>query len=123
MDKRQDLVNITYSAGKQKELNAIRAKYLPGGSVRSGDLNRIRALDEKAESRAAAAALSAGILSVLVLGTGLSCVLVWDKMALGVITGLIGLAGVTYAWPLYQRILQRERKKAAPEIQRMGGSK
>ena len=38
---------------------------------------------------------------------------------IGVIVGIIGLAGTLYAWPLYQKVLAKQRKKAAPEILRL----
>ena len=64
-------------------------------------------------------ALSAGIVSTLILGLGMTCVLVWNLPVIGVIVGIVGLAGALYARPLYQKVLKKEREKAAPEILRL----
>ena len=37
----------------------------------------------------------------------------------GIIIGLIGIVGVSLAYPFYSYILERERKKIAPEIIRL----
>ena len=39
--------------------------------------------------------------------------------ALGILIGVIGMAVLGMAYPLYQRILKKEREKAAPEILRL----
>ena len=112
-------VNITYSAEEQKELEAIRAKYRPGGKQQPSSLEQIKKLDAQVESKAMITGLSVGIISTLVLGVGMTCFLVWNLPILGVIVGLIGLAGMFAAWPLYQMVLKNEREKAAPEILRL----
>ena len=37
-------------------------------------------------------------------------------MAVGIVIGVIGMAVVAVAYPLYVRILKRERERIAPEI-------
>ncbi|MBQ2758100.1 MAG: hypothetical protein IJF31_06385, partial [Clostridia bacterium] len=68
-------------------------------------------------------ALIIGILSALVLGLGLCCVLVWGSNAamivLGVVIGLIGIGGVAVAYPVYVSLMHRQRERVAPEILRL----
>ena len=71
------------------------------------------------ECKALIAGLAVGIVGTLIAGLGMSCVLVWDKLALGIVIGLAGIAGAAAAWPLYQRVLRRERAKAADEIMKL----
>ena len=71
-------------------------------------------LDAKVEGRAMATALTEGIIFTLILGLGMTCVLVWDLPVIGVLLGLVGLGGA-----LYQKVLKKERAKAAPEILRL----
>ena len=52
----------------------------------------------------------------------LTCVLKWDMPAAGVLIGAAGLAGVVYAWPLYQKVLKKEREKAVRELPESGGN-
>lgn len=118
MENKQQ-VSITYSAEEQKELNAIRAKYAPKGSRPLTNLDKVKAIDAKVESKGTMAGLAVGIIGTLILGLGMSCVLVWDKLALGILIGLAGLAGVAGAYPAYQRVIRTERAKAADEIMKL----
>ena len=119
MEKQENTVNITYSAEEQKEIDSIRAKYQPGEKKQPTNLDKLKKLDAKVESTAMVSALSAGIVSTLILGLGMTCVLVWNLPVIGVIVGIVGLAGALYARPLYQKVLKKEREKAAPEILRL----
>ena len=119
MEKQENTVNIIYSAEEQKEIDSIRAKYQPGEKKQPTNLDKLKKLDAKVESKAMVTALSWGIISTLILGVGMTCVLVWNQPVIGVIVGVLGLAGALYAWPLYQRVLKKEREKAAPEILRL----
>lgn len=118
MENKQQ-VSIKYSAEEQKEMASIRAKYQSGEKKRPTNLDKLKKLDAKVESVAMVSALSEGILSTLILGVGMTCVLVWNQPVIGVIVGIIGLAGALCAWPLYQKVLAKEREKAAPEILRL----
>ena len=119
MEKQENTVNIIYSAEEQKEIDSIRAKYQPGEKKQPTNLDKLRKLDARVESVAMVSALSEGIISTLVLGVGMTCVLVWNQPVIGVIVGVLGLAGALYAWPLYQKVLKKEREKARPEIIRL----
>ena len=119
MEKQENTVNIIYSAEEQKEIDSIRAKYQPGEKKQPTNLDKLKKLDARVESVAMVSALSWGIISTLILGVGMTCVLVWNQPVIGVIVGVLGLAGALYAWPLYQRVLKKEREKAAPEILRL----
>ena len=118
MENKQQ-VSITYSAEEQKEMASIRAKYQPGEKKQPTNLDKLRKLDARVESVAMVSALSEGIISTLILGVGMTCVLVWNQPVIGVIVGIIGLAGAFFAWPLYQKVLAKQREKAAPEILRL----
>ena len=118
MENKQQ-VSITYSAEEQKEMASIRAKYQPGEKKQPTNLDKLRKLDARVESVAMVSALSEGIISTSILGVGMTCVLVWNQPVIGVIVGIIGLAGALCAWPLYQKVLAKQRAKAAPEILRL----
>ena len=119
MEKQEYTVNIIYSAEEQKEIDSIRAKYQSGEKKQPTNLDKLKKLDARVESKAMVSALSEGIISTLVLGVGMTCVLVWNQPVIGVIVGVLGLAGALYAWPLYQKVLKKEREKARPEIIRL----
>jgi hypothetical protein len=40
-------------------------------------------------------------------------------MALGIVVGTVGMVLVALAYPLYNRVLRKEREKIAPEVLRL----
>ena len=113
----------TYSAQRQKEVEAIRKKYLPKEEDRMEDLRRLHGIPtQKAKVRS----LFWGILGALILGTGMSLTMTELGSALGefavvlgILVGLVGLVLVALAYPVYNRTLKKEREKIAPEILRL----
>ena len=67
------------------------------------------------------ASLTLGIISMLLLGLGMSCTLVWaDTLFVpGIIIGAAGIAGMAAAPQVFQKITRRQREKLAPEILRL----
>ena len=116
MEMQENSVNISYSAEEKKELDSICAKYQTPVNSEPTNLEKIKKMDARVERSALFFALSIGIIGTLILGTGMTCVLVWNLLAPGILIGLIGLAGIIFAWPLYQKALRKAREKAAPEI-------
>ena len=62
-----------------------------------------------------------GHIDLMLLGIGMSCTMVWaDKFfALGIVVGVIGIAGVLAAYPVYNAVTKKQREKLAPEIMRL----
>ncbi len=115
-DKNQ--YNYTYSAKNQADVREIRNKYIP---KEADKLEQLRRLDASVTKKGTIVSLMVGVLSCLILGTGMSCVMVWGEnlFLLGVIVGIIGLVGVSGAYPLYVYITKREKERIAPEILRL----
>lgn len=126
MDNRENAFQYTYSAKEQSEVESIRRKYLP---QEESKMDRLRKLDRSASQRAQAWAISLGIAGVLILGTGMSLFMseLGTKlgmhgnlaMLIGIAVGIIGLALVALAYPVYNRVLRKERRRIAPEILRL----
>ncbi len=117
--------NYTYSAAQRREIEEIRKKYSPAPSPLKEDrIAEIKKLDAKVTNTAAISALCVGIFSALVMGWGMSLVMtdlgkvlgIENTLLSGICTGLVGMAGVIAAYPLYKLVLKRQRKKAAPKI-------
>lgn len=108
----------TYSAREQEEINRIRSKYVPR---EKNKMEQLRLLDAQVSRKATACAIITGVLGALILGTGMSCCMVWGGAAFvpGIIVGVVGMAIVSLAYPLHCRILKRERERIAPEILRL----
>ena len=107
--------SYSYSAKEQEEIKAIRAKYIP---KEENKLERLRRLDAGAARKGTITALTLGILSALLLGLGMSCTLVWaGKWFIpGIVIGVVGIAGIVSAYPLYKYLVRKERARLTQEI-------
>ena len=78
----------------------------------------LRKLDAKAKLPATIFTYTFGIISTLVLGTGmcLSMQVIGDNMVLGIIIGIIGMIGCGVNYPIYKKMLEKGKKKYAYEI-------
>ena len=128
--KKKDGVSFTYSAKEQSEIQKIRRKYeIKEENREESKLERLRRLDSGVGKKATTWSLVIGILGSLILGSGMSIIMTEFGVVLGlqgmtgiltgVALGLFGMLLIAIAYPLYHRILQKERKKAAPEILRL----
>ena len=120
MDENKNTFNYAYSASQQEEIKRIREKYTPP-TKQEDKMEQLPRLDKSATKPAMIAALTLGILSCLVLGIGICCTMVWaDRMFVpGVVNGIVGIAGVIAAYPIYVHMVKNRRKKLAPEIIRL----
>ena len=128
MDNNQEkeTFHYTYSAKEQKEIQDIRKKYMPSEVDK---MEQLRRLDAGVAQKATTAALVPGIIGTLLLGTGMSLAMTDLSqslgyyrelgMLIGIIIGVIGIVLVCLAYPLYNRVVKREREKIAPEIIRL----
>lgn len=112
--------NFTYmhSPKQQEEVKHIRQKYIP---KEEDKLEQLRRLDKSAESRGTIISIIVGTVGALLLGLGMSCTMVWKDalMIPGIVIGIIGLANIALAYPLFHSITKKEREKLAPEIMRL----
>ena len=115
--------NFTYSSAQQQEVENIRKKYLPKEEDKMDQLRKLHAIPTQ---KAQAASLAGGVIGALIMGTGMSLamtdigsVLGSLAMALGILVGVVGMVLVALAYPLYNRVLRKEREKIAPEILQM----
>lgn len=114
---------MTYSAQQQQEIQSIRQKYLP---PEEDKMEQLRALDARVGKKASTVSIAVGIIGTLLSGLGMSLIMSEFGAPLGPLAfpvgvglGLIGIAVLACAYPLYQRTLKKERAKAAPEILRL----
>jgi len=122
MENRESFEYI-YSAQQRSEVEAIRKKYLP---KEEDKMETLRSLHQSATKKAQSAAISVGTVGALVLGTGMSlCMTPLGEalggfgMVIGIVVGLAGMALVGLGYPLYNRVLKKQREQIAPEILRL----
>ena len=90
------------------------------------ELDTLKALDAKVKKPANVFGYTYGSIGALIMGAGMSlcmtdigAVLGRLAMILGILAGIAGMAVISAAYPLYKRVLKREREKIAPEILRL----
>lgn len=119
MDNQSDekSFKFTYSAKEQDEIKKIRQKYIP----EENKMEQLRRLDKNVTKKGTMYSIIIGVIGSLLLGAGMSCTMVFDKIWFipGIIVGVIGIALVIAAYPVYNHITQKEREKIAPEIIRL----
>lgn len=115
--------SYTYSAQQQKEVEAIRKNYLPREEDKMEQLRRLHAVPHQ---KAQTAAIVVGVIGTLIMGTGMSlamtdigAMLGSLAMVLGIVIGIAGMILVALAYPLYNRVLKKQRQRIAPEILRL----
>lgn len=118
MEEKKETFTYNYSAGEQAEIKKIREKYIP---QKENKMEQLRRLDESATRPGMIAALIVGIISTLVMGFGMCCTMVWAESMFipGIIIGVVGIAGIVAAYPIYSHITKKRREKLAPEIIRL----
>ncbi len=109
--------SYSYSAAENKEIKRIREKYTEPDE-RETKLEQLHRLDESVTKSAQAVSLTVGILGALILGFGMSCIMVWsEKMFVpGIIFGIIGIVISALAYPIYKIKAEKKRKEIAPLI-------
>ena len=115
--------NFTYSASRQQEVEAIRKKYLPKETDKMEQLRKLHAVPTQ---KAQTASLAVGIVGALIMGTGMSLAMTDIgsalgslAMVIGIAVGLVGMVLVALAYPIYNRVLKKQREKIAPQILRL----
>ena len=115
--------SFTYSAAQQQEVETIRKKYLPEDEDKMEQLRRLHRIPTQ---KAQTGALVFGVIGALIMGTGMSLAMTdigaalgGLAMVIGVAVGIVGMVLVALAYPLYNRVLKKQRKKIAPEILRL----
>ena len=84
----------------------------------------LRKLDKKVKSVPKITAYVVGIVSTLILGTGMCLVMNVignGAMAAGVIIGVLGILGVSVNYPIYKRSLTKRKTEYAGDIIRLAG--
>ncbi len=124
----KETFNYTYSAKEQDEIKAIRKKYAAPEETED-KMAQLRRLDAGVTRKAQAVSLIFGVIGALLLGLGMSLAMTdlgevlgsYREMAmlLGIVIGIVGIVLVGLAYPLYNRIVKKEREKIAPEIIRL----
>ena len=113
--------NYTYKAPteeERREIESIKRQY-EEPKTQEGKLERLRKLNNYVNGQATALALVSGILGLLIFGLGLTMVLEWSLLIWGIVVMVVGIPPMVVAYPLYNKILKRNKERYGKEILRL----
>ena len=115
MDQNEETFEYRYSAKQQEEIEAIRRKYLP---KEVDKMEQLRQMDKRVSRKGTIISIIIGVIGCLLLGIDMCCTMEWAGrwFVPSIIIGVIGIVMIALAYPLYERITKKERKKIAPLI-------
>lgn len=109
----------SYSSSLQEELQDIKKKYTGQPESQEEDqLELLRKLDKSSTRKSTIVSIAMGAAGCLTMGIGMCCTMVWAAAMFlpGIIIGVIGIAMMAAAYPVYVRITKRERARIAPQV-------
>lgn len=110
--------NYQASERDQKKAEGIRRQYV---SREENKMEQLRKLDSKVKLPGKIAGSILGVIGALVMGAGMSLVMVWGNMAMGLALSIPGLAFLLLGFLAYYLITGSRKKKYAAEIMRLSG--
>ena len=114
-----DTFRYSYSSSLQEELKDIKKKYAEQPEDQQEDqLELLRKLDKSSTRKSTIVSIVMGAAGCLIMGIGMCCTMVWAAAMFlpGIIIGVIGIAMMAAAYPVYVHITKRERARIAPQV-------
>lgn len=108
--------NYTPNVQDQKKAENIRRQYI---SREENKMVQLQALDDKVKAPGKAVGTILGVLGSLIMGAGMSLVMVWSNMTSGLILSIPGLIIAAAAYPAYHMITDIRKNKYAEEIMKL----
>lgn len=111
----ENTFSYTYSAKENQEVLKIRRRYLP---PEENKLEELKRLDSLVQSAGVLESLCAGIGGILIFGLGmcLGMEIIGHMRWLGVILGLVGIAGMILAFPVHRKYFNKTKVQYTPRI-------
>lgn len=101
---------------EKSKANSIRNQYL---SREVNKMEKLKELDSKVKRPGKITAGILGIGGALLLGAGMSNIMVWNAMQPGLVMGIPGLIIALLSYPAYTLITNGRKKKYADQIMKL----
>ncbi len=116
-----DNKNFTYSysapdENERKEIESILYQYKDHALSPVSKYERLKSLDKKVKDASICSGLIAGVLGLLIFGLGITFILEWAIVWLGIILCVIGCVPIVLAYPIYNKVLSIQKEKYKDEI-------
>ena len=117
----ENAFSYTYNAEENQEVLNIRKKYMP---QEKSPLDALKDLDAKVNRPANVFAYTYGSVSAIIMGAGMSLVMtdigavvgLASATVPGIAIGIVGMGMALSTYPIYRKLLNRRKKKYAPQI-------
>lgn len=119
IEMENDTFRYSYSSSLQEELKDIKKKYAgQPENQQENQLELLRKLDKSSTRKSTIVSIVMGAAGCLIMGIGMCCTMVWAAAMFlpGIIIGVIGIAMMAAAYPVYVRITKRERARIASQV-------
>lgn len=100
----------------RKKAEQIRRQYITREANKAEQLEK---LDRKVKNPGRVAGTVIGIIGTLIMGAGMSMIMVWGNMVNGLILSIPGMIAALAAYPVYELITNSRKEKFADEIIRL----
>ncbi len=107
--------NYSQSDNKLCEIEKIRERYLPKTEYEE-KLEELNRLDRKVRLTPLIIAITIGVISTLIFGVGLCCVLEWNLIVWGVIIALVACVPLSLTYTLFWSVSEKLRTKYSEQI-------
>ncbi|MGN1444426.1 MAG: hypothetical protein ACI4XE_11325 [Acutalibacteraceae bacterium] len=101
-----------------QEVKNIREKYVSEKKNTEDKITTLRKLDAGTKRSGKIVSSVIGVISVLIFGFGMSFTTVWSEELFvpGIFVGIVGLAGIAAAYPIYMVTTKKQREKVASRV-------
>ncbi len=100
----------------QKKAENIRRQYV---SHEENKMEQLQKIDREAKQPGRVAGTILGLAGALVMGTGMSLIMVSDNLKKGLALSIPGMVMALSAYPTYSLVTDSRKKKYAPDIMSM----
>lgn len=120
--KNNNTFEYTYSAPtevEKKQIESIKRQYETPQKPVESKVERVKRLDAKIKNTANAFSIALGVVGCLIFGLGLTMILEWGIWLWGVAVMALGCPFMIFAYPLYNFLIKKGKKKYGAEILRL----
>lgn len=110
-----DYVYSVPTENERREIESIKKQYMAAPKEES-KLESLRNLNKRVTQPPLIVGLTMGVIGTLVMGLGMTMVLEWNLWIGGIIVGVLGIAMIAVAYPIYRAVLNRNKKKYGRQI-------
>lgn len=112
------MTNYTPNEQDKRRAEQIRRQYI---AREANESEKLAALDSKVKTPGRVVSIVIGIIGALIMGAGMSMIMVWGNMTNGLVLSIPGMIAVLAAYPVYELITNSRKQKYADEIIKLSG--